>query len=154
MNTPSQKKVTITLVGLNQAEEGFTFIHRGSAPECVECEYLHVCSQNLEPERIYRVVGLRDKILYCRLVGENMRPVEVVESEIEGAIPSRQAMEGATIVFHPQECDVEDCENFEFCFPKGLLERDRCEIVEVTGSLLCSQGLPLARVLLRRVPAS
>ncbi|MFQ6094835.1 MAG: UPF0179 family protein [Candidatus Bathyarchaeia archaeon] len=154
MDTPSQRKVTITLVGLNQAKEGFTFIHRGPTPKCGGCEYLHVCVRNLESGRIYKVVGLRDKTLYCPLSEEDMRVVEVVESEIEGAIPSKQAMEGAMILFQPEECDVEDCKNFEFCFPKGLLNGDRCEIVGVTGSLQCPRGLPLVRVLLRRVPVS
>jgi len=151
---PSQKKQLITLVGFSQAKKGYMFIHRGASPKCEGCEYIRVCVENLEPGRVYKVVGLREKTLYCKLAGENVRVVEVVESEIEAAIPSKLAIEGATILFQPQECDVEDCENFELCIPKGLLKGDRCEIVKVTGSLRCPQNSPLAKVLLRRVPAS
>jgi len=150
----SLRKVIITLVGTNQAKEGFRFIHRGSTDKCEGCEYLHVCSLNLEPGRIFTVVGIRDKTLYCRLSEENMRVVEVVESEIEGAIHSKQAIEGATVLFQPSDCPMEDCENFQLCFPKGLLRGDRCEIAAVTGRLRCLQSLPLMRVLLRRVPIS
>ena len=150
----SSRKVIITLVGTNQAKEGFKFLHRGSTDKCEGCEYVHVCSLNLQPGRIFRVVGIRDKTLYCRLSEEHMRVVEVVESETEGTVHSKQAMEGATVLFQPVECSLEDCENLELCLPKGLVRGDRCEIAAVIGRLRCLQSLPLVKVLLRRVPAS
>lgn len=150
----SQRKTLITLVSLKHAVEGFTFLHRASAPKCEGCEYLRVCVENLEPGRVYRVTGLREKTVPCGLAEADMRVVEVVESEIETAIPSKQAIEGAVISFQTQECNMEDCQNLEICFPKGLLKGDRCEIVKVSGSLQCLQGFPLARAFLRRVPFS
>jgi len=149
-----QKRSLITLVSVKQAKEGFTFLHNGPAPKCEGCRYFHVCVQNLVPGRIYRVVGLRDKTVQCELTETDMMVVEVVESEIETAIQSKQAIEGALISFQKQECRMGDCENLELCSPKGLFDRDRCEIVKVTGSVQCPQGLPLARVLLRWAPAS
>ena len=150
----SSRKVIITLVGTNQAKEGFKFLHRGSTDKCEGCQYVHVCSLNLEPGRIFRVVGIRDKTLYCRLSEENMRVVEVVESEVEGTVHSKQAIEGATVLFQPLDCRVEDCENSQLCFPKGLIRGDRCEVAAVIGRLRCLQSLPLVKVLLQRVPAS
>lgn len=150
----SPKKPLITLVGSKQAKEGFTFLHRGSAPKCEGCKYFHVCVKNLEAGRVYGVVGLREKEIRCGLAETDMRVVEVVESRIESAIPSRKAIEGAIILFQLRESCVEDCVNLKLCSPEGLYGGDRCEIVEITGSLQCPRGFPLVRVFLRRVPAS
>ena len=150
----SEKKVLVTLVSINQAKEGFTFLHKGAAPKCEQCEYFRACVRNLEPERVYRVVGLREKRVQCELAETDMMVVEAVESEIEAPVPSKQAIEGAIILFQKTECRMEDCESSEFCSPKGLLDGDRCQIVKITGNLQCPQGLSLARVVLQRVPAS
>jgi len=150
----SERKTLITLVSLKHAVEGFTFLHKASAPKCEACEYLRVCIENLERGRVYRVTGLREKTVQCGLAETAMKVVEVVESEIETAIPSKQAIEGAVISFQTQECSVEDCLNLEICFPKGLLKGDRCEIVKVNENFKCLHGFPLARAVLRRILVS
>ena len=150
----SEKKVLVTLVSINQAKEGFTFLHKGAAPKCEQCEYFHVCVKNLEPGRVYRVVGLREKRVQCESAETDMIVVEVIESEIEGAIPSKQAMEGAVMFFQTGECHKEGCENLDLCFPKGLLNGDRCQEVKITGNLRCPQGLSLTKVVLQRAPVS
>jgi len=147
-------KKSFTLVSLNQAKEGFTFLHKGSSPKCDGCKYFLICVKNLETGRVYRVTGLRDKKMRCELADTDMMVVEVVESEIEAAVLCKQAIEGAIILFQTRECSVEDCENLTRCSPRGLLNGDRCEVVKVTGSLRCAQGLPLAGVVLQRVQAS
>ncbi len=149
-----KRKALITLISSKQAKEGFTFLHKGSAPKCQECKYFHVCVKNLELGRVYKVVGLREKRMQCELTDTDMMVVEVVESEIETAILSKQAIEGAVILFQTRECGMENCEDFELCSPKGLLNGDRCEIVKINGNLECPREFPLARVVLRRVQAS
>ncbi|MEM1507212.1 MAG: UPF0179 family protein [Candidatus Bathyarchaeia archaeon] len=147
-------KPIITLVGVGQARVGELFVHKGFSAKCRECRYLNVCVKNLECGRIYRVVGLRDKVLKCEAYDIEMRVVEVVEAEVLAAIPSKQAIVGALITFHPQECDKQGCESYEFCSPEYLKDGDRCEIVEVYGAIGCPKDLQLRKVLLRRAPPS
>jgi len=150
----SQRKTLITLVSLKQAVKGFTFLHMASAPKCEGCKYIDVCVRNLEPGRVYRVTGVRGKTVECGLAEAEMKVVEVVECETETAIPSKQAIEGAIILFQTPECTADDCVNLEICFPKGLLKDDRCKIAKINGNFHCRQGVPLVRVVLLRIPAS
>jgi len=148
------KKPVVTLVGVRQAREGFVFIHQGTSLECEGCEYHEVCVKNLESGRVYKIVRVREKTFPCKLHEKGVRVVEVVESDILAALPSKLAIEGAVITFRKQECDVQACEYFERCVPCGLLDGDRCVIVEVGGNVACSGGLSLVKVVLRRLPAS
>lgn len=148
------KKPVVTLVGVRQARDGFVFIHQGISSECEDCECNEVCIKNLENGRVYKVVRVREKTFPCKLHEKGVRVVEVVESDILAALPSKLAIEGAVITFRKQECDVQACEHFEHCVPCGLLDGDRCVIVEVGGNVACSGGLSLVKVVLRRLPAS
>jgi len=148
------KKPTVTLVGVRQAREGFVFIHQGTGSECEGCEYHEVCVKNLETGRVYKIVGVREKTFPCKLHEGGVRVVEVVESDVLTALPSKLAIEGAVITFRRQECDVQACEHFERCVPCGLLDGDRCVIVEAGGNIACLEGLLLVKVVLRRLPAS
>jgi len=148
------KKPVITLVGVMQAREGFVFIHQGTSAECEGCEYHEVCIKNLETGRVYKIVRMREKTFPCKLHEKGVRVVEVVESDILAALPSKLAIEGAVITFQKQDCDVQACEHFEHCVPCGLLDGDRCAIVEVGGNVACSGGSSLVKVVLRRLPAS
>ena len=150
----SQRKPLITFLSLEQAREGFTFIHKGSASKCAGCKYFPVCVKNLEIGRVYRAVRLREKTVQCELTGKDLVVAEVVESAIEAGIPCQQAIEGAIIAFRTQECSIEECRNYAVCVPTGLVKGDRCKIVEVTGCLECLRSFPLEKVVLLRVPAS
>ncbi|MCD6465130.1 UPF0179 family protein, partial [Candidatus Bathyarchaeota archaeon] len=79
----SENKVIITLVSVGQAKIGSLFIHRGAGTKCSECKYFNICVKNLEPNRIYKIVGLRNKILRCDLYEIDMRVVEVVEEALQ-----------------------------------------------------------------------
>ncbi|MEM3716244.1 MAG: UPF0179 family protein [Candidatus Bathyarchaeia archaeon] len=147
-------KPIITLVGAGQARVGELFVHKGSSTKCNECKYFNVCVKNLESGRLYRIVGLRDRVLRCKAYDVDMQVVEVVEAEVSAAIPSKQAIEGALITFHPQECGEQSCESYEMCSPEYLREGDRCEVVEVHEAIECLKDLQLKRVLLRRVSPS
>lgn len=146
-----EKRQIITLIGPGQARLGVRFIHKGGSPQCEGCQYRKVCIDNLEPGRIYKIVGVRDKTLFCDAYGMEMVVVEVSESEVEAAIPSGFAIEGAIISFQTPECAERDCESYGLCFPEGLKGGDRVQIVEVNGNLHCRLKIPLRRVRLLRV---
>jgi len=143
-------KPVITLVGLEQAREGYTFIHRGPSPGCEGCEYYRVCIRSLEAGRVYTVVKPRGNPLPCRFHEGGVRAVEVVESGVWTAIPSKLAIEGSVTVFRGQECDVSSCRNREVCAPMGLRDGDRCTILEIGETVECPRGSRLVKVHLRR----
>lgn len=146
----TEPKIIVTLVSAGQAKAGLSFIHRGAGERCGECRYLSVCVKNLEDNRVYKIVNVRNKILRCELYDVDMMVVEVVESEVPAAITPKQSVEGAIITFHPQECSGRNCENAALCFPEGLRDGDRCEVIEVGDQIKCPIGLQLRRTLLRR----
>lgn len=143
----------ITMLSVSQARIGEIFIYRGWGQKCPECRYFMVCAKNLSEGRIYRVVGVRNKAFKCEAYDIEMRVVEVVEADIDAAVPSKQAIEGVILTFHPQECNNNLCENYILCMPDGLIEGDRCKVVRVHGALKCPRGLQLVRTLLRRAPS-
>ncbi len=63
-------------------------------------------------------------------------------------------MEGVLIAYNKQDCDVQECPNFERCLPDGLLDGDRCQVVKVAEKVKCPRALPLAEVVLQRVQVS
>jgi uncharacterized protein (UPF0179 family) len=144
------KKPIITLISIGQARVGRVFIHKGPSHKCEGCGYFQVCVKNVETERVYEIVGVRQKTMRCRLYATEMQVVEVVAAETSAAIQSKQAIKGAVITFGMPDCKEEICENREICFPRGFRQGDRCEILEVTGSLQCSGGSPRKQVLLQR----
>ena len=83
----------------------------------------------------------------------DMVVVEVVEADVDAAIPVKLAIEGATITFKEMECNRVNCENYELCFPKGLRDGDKVTIINVSKSLPCPLGFSLKVVRLRRVPS-
>jgi len=150
----AHRKPIVTLVSAGQARVGMIFIHRGLGPKCEDCEYSQVCVGNLEPDRVYEIAKVRDKTLSCGQYETEMQVVEVFDAEIPAAITAKQAIEGAVITFQMSDCGEEGCNDCELCFPTGLRAGDRCEVLSVTGSLPCSEGLLLKKVSLRRVPVS
>lgn len=144
------RKTIVTMLSASQSRVGETFIYRGAGQKCSGCKYFNVCAGNLSEGRIYRVVNVRKKTFNCEAYGIEMRVVDVVEAEINAAIPSKQAIEGVILTFYPQKCEEEICKNYSLCLPEGLAERDRCEVVKIYGKLSCPRGLQLMKVLLRR----
>ncbi len=142
-------KTIVTLVGVKQAKEGFVFLHAGPIKDCEKCERYKVCMENLRSGRVYRVVGVREKSFPCRIHEEGARVVDVMESDIDVAMDRRQAFIDAIMTFHPQECGDASCPDRGICQPIGLLEGDRCKVLEVGGQITCSLGRPLVRGKLR-----
>ncbi|OYT44000.1 hypothetical protein B6U84_04970 [Candidatus Bathyarchaeota archaeon ex4484_40] len=77
-----ERRPIITLIGPGQAKLGMRFLHKGGTPKCEGCQYRRVCIENLEPGRIYKIVGVREKTLFCEAYGMEMVVVEVTESEV------------------------------------------------------------------------
>ncbi|RJS76762.1 UPF0179 family protein [Candidatus Bathyarchaeota archaeon] len=147
------KKRIVTLVGKGQAKPGTVFIHRGPGLKCNDCKYAQVCVKNVESGRVYKVVKTRNKTLPCSQYEMEMKVVEVVDAEIQSSLPAKQAIPGAIVTFQTPECEEEECENYEICFPVGLKPGDRCEVLEVTGNLQCPEKFPRKKVVLRLAPA-
>lgn len=146
-----EKDRVITFVGAKQAKRGFKFLVVTPPTRCEKCEYHHVCIENLEVGRIYEVTRLRENVFPCPLHSEGVRVVEVVEADIPAAIPSRMAVEGASIVFRLHECEENLCKKADLCRPVGLMEGDKCVILAVEEEVECEEGLSLVKVKLRRV---
>lgn len=145
------RKTIVTLIGIKQAKVDYQFVFNNPSIECVNCNRRPVCLDNLEPGRVYEVTGLRDRSFPCEVHADEVRVVEVTESDIQASIPKSQAVEGATIKFKTVECDAIDCPKERICFPIGLYEGEKCKIIEARKDLSCPKGLPLVVVLLRRV---
>jgi uncharacterized protein (UPF0179 family) len=144
----------VTLIGSGQARPGIVFIHKGPGSKCSDCEYSKVCVQNVESGRVYEIVGVRDRFLPCRQYEVEMRVVEVTDAKISSSLSTKQAIRGATVIFQSPECRNERCESYGVCFPLGLKDGDRCEVLEVTETFQCSLGASRKRVVLRLAPAS
>jgi uncharacterized protein (UPF0179 family) len=141
----------ITLIDKRSAKEGYLFIHYGAAEECAECKLSKTCLENLEAGRKYRVVGVRKKSHTCAVYGEAV-VVEVEEAEVEAGIEPRKALIGAKLVYSPVACNKVLCENYLLCSPEGLKVGDVVMIKDSGAKLSCERGLPLVKVVLRRVP--
>jgi uncharacterized protein (UPF0179 family) len=150
----TRRKPIVTLISSGQARVGTAFIHRGAGSKCEDCEYFRVCVKNLEPERVYEIVKVRERTLPCSQYEAEMHVVEVVDARMLAAIPAKQAIAGAVVTLKTRECTEEICENREICFPTGLKAGDRCEVLSVTESLRCSEGFLLKKAFLQRVPVS
>jgi len=146
-------KHKITIVGSKEAREGFTFIHKGKAEKCIECEFRKVCIDNLEQNRVYEVVGVRERRIPCTIHDNGAQVVEVREIDVKTAIPPKWAFEGANHTFYPRECKRIECENYDLCFPVGLAPGDKCRIIKILGKRECpiDDSSTLTIVLLRRI---
>jgi uncharacterized protein (UPF0179 family) len=146
-------KRIVTLISSGQAKPETIFIHRGAGSKCADCEYYKVCIMNVEPGRVYRIVKVRDKALQCKQYETEMKVVEVAHAGIPVSLPAKQAISGAIVSFKTPECQNEACVDYELCFPLGLKDGDRCEVLEVTENLECPEGIPRKKVVLRLASA-
>lgn len=146
-----KSKSIITLIGVRQAKKGLKFVHQMLSEKCVGCQLYRVCIENLEQGRVYEIVSLRDRKFPCVLHDEEVRVVEVVESDIISAVPQKLALEGAIITFYAQNCENQNCGFKTLCKPIGLFDGDKCQIVKVEDRIECPLGYELVKVLLRRI---
>jgi uncharacterized protein (UPF0179 family) len=148
----SEASTQITLIGTKLATIGMEFTFNGPTPECETCKLRNTCI-NLEPQRRYRVLGVRGELVHeCPIHEAGVRAVEVAESPIIAAFDARKAFPGSKIVFEPVRCDQTACSMYEICHPAGLKEGERYTIVEVVGEAPeeCPRGNVLKLVEFRR----
>ena len=141
----------ITIVGVDQARLGYTFLFQGPASMCKSCNFHKVCVENLESGRVYRIVDVGKKKLLCKLLQGEGFVVEVEESPIEVCIDRRLAIRDAIITFNPASCGILTCGNYEKCIPIGLAAGDRCKVTESGEAVQCPEKLELVRASLLRV---
>ncbi len=138
-----ENKIIITIIGEKQARIDYKFLFRGYSGDCKDCKYNKACLDNLEQGRVYCVVKVTKKELPCKLHDGKCRVVEVVEKPKEAIIETRMSIQDALVEFHPIECDLLSCENYEKCVPLGLFKGDRCKILKVIQNIDCPKGLDL-----------
>lgn len=148
----SEAATQITLIGIKLATVGMEFTFNGPTPECDTCKLRNTCI-NLEPNRRYRVLGIRGELVHeCPIHEAGVRAVEVTESPIIAAFDARKAFPGSKVVFEAVKCDNRECSMYEICHPIGLKEGERYTVVEVVGEAPeeCPRGNVLKLVEFRR----
>ena len=129
------KKLIITLIGESLAKKNFKFFFMGKSEKneaCDKCPTNNVCLLNLEPNRVYQIVELREIKHPCEIHRKGVvKVVECVLADVETIIESKQCFVGATLIYQKPECDESDCLYKELCFPEYLKEGDRIKILEI-----------------------
>ena len=140
----------ITLIGKELAVKGKEFVFLGPAPECEECRFKSSCVGNLEINRKYVVTEVKDNEQKCPLHAEGVVvPVEVDRAKIDLLTISKNIFEGSTFTFNAPDCD-ENCDFHDLCFPDGLVENDKCIVLENGGKHKeeCKKGYNLNKLTL------
>ncbi|MBS1263431.1 MAG: hypothetical protein MAG715_00612 [Methanonatronarchaeales archaeon] len=140
----------VTLIGKLNAREGEEFVFEGTQEQCYSCSLRRTCGA-LVAGRRYRVVGLRDgRVQKCPLHEGGVNAVEVEETAIEAAVPSKKAVRGSRVSVSPPNGCTDDCEVWTICHPGGVDGR-KLVIEDVVGSTKsdCPLGIDLQVVKLR-----
>ena len=140
----------ITLIGKDLAEIGKEFVFLGPAGECENCRFKSSCIGNLELNRKYVVVDVKDNEQKCPIhSGGAVIPVEVDRAKIDLLTDSKSIFEGSTFTYNALDCD-EKCDFHDLCFPEGLEENDKCIVLENNGKHRgeCKKGYKLNKLTL------
>jgi hypothetical protein len=136
----AEQKPKVTLIGKELAKTGLEFIYEGTIAACSPCKLNKACN-NLKAGRRYRIVGVRPTEHPCLVHLNGTRAVEVVESPIPALLSADMAIRNTKIQFECS-CNKEQCPNYHFCRPDGIIERDKYIVVNVIGSApeRCEKG--------------
>lgn len=140
----------ITLIGKDLAKEGQEFVFLGPAEECEKCRFKSSCVGNLELNRKYVVVNVKENEQKCSIHAEGaVLPVEVELAQIDLLTASKNIFEGSTFTFNAPNCD-EKCDFHDLCFPEGLIENDKCIVLNNVGKHKeeCKKGYKLNKLTL------
>lgn len=135
----------VTLIGENQAKEGYEFIFVGPVPDCKDCKLKTVCFSLREGHR-YRVKAVRPIKHECRIHEVGVRIVEVEEVPMEVCLPEGKAIEGAIVSIERSGCSDIGCSSFRTCSQAGVKEGAKYKVLEVRGAVDCPQGKRIKRV--------
>ena len=141
----------ITLIGKDLAKKGQEFVFLGPADECETCRFKSSCVGNLELNRKYVVVDVKENEQKCPIHAEGIViPVEVDRAKINLLTQSKSIFEGSTFTFNAPDCDEETCEFRDLCFPEGLMENDKCIVLKNDGKHKeeCKKGYKLNKLTL------
>jgi len=143
----------VTLIGSAYAKKGTKFVYLGETSLCKQCEYYNVCQSNLEKDRVYEVIDVKNVTHPCELHYNDVVLVEVQEAEIISVLPSKKAIEGAIVEFDPLVCDNHNCNFFNICNPVGLIKGDKVQVTKVLEKINCplKKEAKLVKVKLKRV---
>ena len=140
----------ITLIGKDLAKKDQEFVFLGPAEQCKDCRFKSSCVGNLEENRKYIVTDVKDSEQKCPIHAEGkVIPVEVERAEIDILTISKSIFEGSTFTYNAPECD-EACDFHDLCFPEGLIENDKCIVLENNGKHKgeCKKGFKLNKLTL------
>jgi uncharacterized protein (UPF0179 family) len=140
----------LTVLGKAQARKGYSFIFNGIPQTCQQCPYKSACLENLEAERIYTVINIPEKEMFCILRDEKGILVEVEEAHFTILLKAEAAIPGAVFTYTRSSCPI-DCQNSLLCHPPGIQSGDKCLIQEVKDFIECPEGLKLASVKAERI---
>ncbi|MFX0068162.1 MAG: UPF0179 family protein [Promethearchaeota archaeon] len=141
----------IAAIGEKQAKVGTEFMFDDSFEDCKSCNLRQICTGNLEPGRIYKIVRVKKKKHPCSLYEGGIVVVEVEEAKIKAIIDAKTAFEGATITLRLSGCNQVSCKYHTECIPNGLFDNDRIKITKVYKKRIdCLQDRRLKLVQLER----
>lgn len=141
----------ITLIGKSLAKKGQEFVFLGPAEACEDCRFKSSCIGNLEKDRKYEIIDVKDNEQKCKIhAEETVIPVEVDRAKINLLTQSKSIFEGSTFTFNAPDCDEETCEFRDLCFPEGLMENDKCIVLKNDGKHKeeCKKGYKLNKLTL------
>lgn len=144
----------ITLIGKSLAKKGQEFVFLGPADACEDCRFKSSCIGNLEKDRKYEIIDVKDNEQKCKIhAEETVIPVEVDRAKINLLTQSKSIFEGSTFTFNAPDCDEETCEFRDLCFPEGLMENDKCIVLKNDGKHKeeCKKGYKLNKLTLEFV---
>ncbi len=136
----------ITLIGIQEAREGFEFVYGGGAPVCRNCPYRHACL-TLDVGRRYAVTRVRPVTHPCALQETDAHVVEVRPIARSLLVEAAGARVGSSVDVGRYPCRRLDCPNWWDCAGPALPPKQRYRIEKVDPSLAeCRIGRTLKRV--------
>ncbi|UXD21418.1 hypothetical protein IPA_04065 [Ignicoccus pacificus DSM 13166] len=127
---------------------GERFVATGLLPTCETCWLKEKCGQ-LKKGWIYEVKAIIGRIEHpCKLHGKVV-VAELEELGVSLVVPSKLAIEGATVEYTPIACDNKNCPLWGDCTGRKhrLGRRVRVKIVSVIEKVDCPKGESLYKVI-------
>jgi uncharacterized protein (UPF0179 family) len=136
----------ITLIGVNEAREGFEFVYGGGAGVCRTCPYRHACL-TLDAGRRYTITKVRPVTHPCALQETDAHVVEVKPVARPLLVESAGAVVGSSVDIGRFSCRRLDCPNWWDCAGPTLPPKQRYRIERVDPAPAeCRIGRTLKRV--------
>ena len=139
--------VLLTVIGRKLAKPNLEFIFIGSNSSCKDCKVKTICF-HLEQGAKYKIINVRDVVHDCPQHEDNVVIVEVEEVTREAVIPKKQAMEGTTITIELPKCNERGCQDYQLCFPMGMVSGLKRQVIKVQEKIDCMDGQDRIKVIL------